>query len=102
MIIGIILTIFAIAFFGFAIMSIMDGEHKGVAVILVAMGVLTVGGMMCVTSIDAGTVGVKDTFGNVDEIVFQPGLVVKNPFTNVVQMNTKTQEFTEVDPTLTS
>ena len=102
MIIEIILILVAFGCFGGAILTLIEGGNKIFAVVLVVVGIVVIGGSMCITSIDAGNVGVRDTFGNVDDTVFFPGLVVKNPFTNVVQMNTKTQEFTEVYSTLTS
>jgi len=47
-----------------------------------------------VTSIDAGAVGVIDTFGRVSDEVLQPGLHLKNPFSNVILMSTRTEEYT--------
>ena len=100
--IGIILTVVALFFIGFGIVALLDGGYKGLACGCFIIGIIISGGTMCVTSIDAGNIGIKDTFGNVDANVFYPGLVVKSPFMNVVQMNTKTQEFTEIYPTLTN
>jgi regulator of protease activity HflC (stomatin/prohibitin superfamily) len=43
--------------------------------------------------VPAGNVGVRDTFGVVDNEVFPPGLHLKNPFTNVVMFSGKTQKY---------
>lgn len=53
-----------------------------------------------VTVIPAGCVGVKDTFGVVDSDVFQPGLHLKNPFTDVVVYSTRTQAYQESSDTI--
>lgn len=51
--------------------------------------------LTCVVAVPAGTVGVKDTFGTVDNDVMQPGLQVKNPFTKIVVFSTKTMKYIE-------
>lgn len=46
-----------------------------------------------ITVVPAGSVGVKDTFGNVDSDVLQSGIHLKNPFTKVVPMSVRTQKY---------
>jgi len=45
-------------------------------------------------SVPAGSVGVKDTFGSVEDTELQPGIYWLNPFTNVVDMTTQVQKVT--------
>ena len=100
--ITIILMILGVFAIGGAIFILVEGQNGKVAVGLFVLAMIIFGAMMCVTSVGAGNVGVKDTFGNVDDNVFFPGLIVKNPFTNVVQMNIKTQKVNELYKPLTS
>jgi regulator of protease activity HflC (stomatin/prohibitin superfamily) len=46
--------------------------------------------------VPAGTVGVVDIFGKVDDSVRQPGLNLVNPFARLVIVNVKTEEESEV------
>jgi regulator of protease activity HflC (stomatin/prohibitin superfamily) len=48
---------------------------------------------MFIVIVDAGTVGVQNTFGVVDDKVLQPGISLKNPFTEIIQMSTRTQKY---------
>jgi len=50
-----------------------------------------------ITVVPAGTIGVKDTFGVVDQNEFPSGIHIKNPFTRVVVMSTRTQPYVEPD-----
>ncbi|MCA9385664.1 prohibitin family protein [Candidatus Dojkabacteria bacterium] len=61
---------------------------------IIASALLIIGVPLFITIVDAGEVGVLSTFGNVSETVFRPGIHLKNPFTNVIEMNTRTQEYT--------
>lgn len=47
-----------------------------------------------VVQIDAGHVGVRILFGNVQPTVLQSGLHIVNPFMEVVQVDTRTQNYT--------
>jgi regulator of protease activity HflC (stomatin/prohibitin superfamily) len=49
--------------------------------------------------VDAGTVGVQKTFGIVDDKVMQPGLHLKNPFTEVIPMSTRTMKYMDYGTT---
>jgi len=44
-------------------------------------------------TVDAGNVGIQNTFGVVDDKVLQPGLSIKNPFTEVIPMSTRTMKY---------
>ncbi|MBD3363459.1 prohibitin family protein [Candidatus Dojkabacteria bacterium] len=46
--------------------------------------------------IDAGEIGVQKTFGKVSDSVFQPGFHIKNPFTRIVRMSTRTQQYSMI------
>ena len=71
-----------------------DSSGLGLLVIfaVIVIIVLFVGGAF-IAIVPAGTVGVKDTFGQVDADVFQPGLHFKNPFTGVIKFSTQTQKY---------
>lgn len=43
--------------------------------------------------VDAGTAGVQNTFGVVNVNTLQPGLHLKNPFTSIIPMSTRTQKY---------
>ncbi len=47
-----------------------------------------------VTIVDAGYVGVVSTFGKVSDNTFDPGINFKNPFSKVIQMSIRTEEYT--------
>jgi regulator of protease activity HflC (stomatin/prohibitin superfamily) len=49
------------------------------------------------TVVDAGNVAVQKTFGIVDENVLDPGLHVKNPFTEIIPMSIRTLKYTDYD-----
>jgi prohibitin 1 len=98
-VIGIILTIFICLFILPIVMrgSKMSDEQKAVKIFIVGF-ILVFGiilSVMSIVAISAGTVGVKDTFGNVDNDVLQPGLHLKNPLTGVIEFSTKTQKYLE-------
>lgn len=44
--------------------------------------------------VDAGTVGVISTFGKVSENAYDPGFHLKNPFSNIIEMSTRTLSYT--------
>lgn len=55
------------------------------------------GFLFCVTSVQAGHVGLIDVFGNVSDTLLQPGISLVNPLANVREMSVKTQEVKEED-----
>jgi regulator of protease activity HflC (stomatin/prohibitin superfamily) len=62
----------------------------------IIVGILLISATSLITIIPAGSVGVKDTFGVVDKDVFQSGLFLKNPFTNVIMISYQTQKYYDV------
>jgi regulator of protease activity HflC (stomatin/prohibitin superfamily) len=62
------------------------GVFVGLLMITLILGVLG-----CWTIVGATNVGVADTMGRVDENVFGPGFVLKNPLKNVIQMPVSVQ-----------
>lgn len=65
-----------------------------IPIVIVVVVILLFFGSSFITIIDAGYTGVKVTFGSVHNEVFMPGLHIKNPFTNVIAMSTRTEEYT--------
>lgn len=53
--------------------------------------------LFCITSVQAGHVGLIDVFGNVSDTLLQPGVSFVSPFANVREMSVKTQEVKEED-----
>jgi regulator of protease activity HflC (stomatin/prohibitin superfamily) len=60
---------------------------------LLAIGIICLFIPTIYVIVDAGVVGVSKTFGVVDEQVFEPGLHLKSPFTEVIPMSTRTQKY---------
>ena len=50
----------------------------------------------CFTIVEAGSVGVVNTFGSVSDNTLKAGINFVNPFANIIQMSVKTQEIKEV------
>lgn len=63
---------------------------KAVGAIIVVIGVLTAS----VVQIDAGHVGIKKLFGNVQNDVLYSGLHFMNPLMDVTEVDTRTQNYT--------
>jgi regulator of protease activity HflC (stomatin/prohibitin superfamily) len=57
---------------------------------LILIGIVTAS----IVQIDAGNVGIRVLFGNVQPMVLQSGLHVINPFMEIVQVDTRTQNYT--------
>lgn len=57
---------------------------------------LSILGFDCIVTVDAGTVGVQNTFGNIASDELTPGISFKNPFTDVIQYSTQTQQVFEI------
>jgi prohibitin 1 len=98
----------AVVVLGLSIKALESSNSTGNGISAKSFAALIIGAivvvaiLMAITVVPAGHVGVKDTFGNVDNTVFQPGIHLKNPVTNVVSMSVKTQEKTEDYATLTN
>jgi regulator of protease activity HflC (stomatin/prohibitin superfamily) len=63
---------------------------NALAAILILIGIVTA----CVVQIDAGHVGVQKLFGNVQNKVLHSGLHFINPLVDVIELDTKTQNYT--------
>ena len=70
--------------------------YKRISIILIIGAVFAIIFMDCFVTVPAGTVGVIDTFGSVDENEFPAGLHIKNPFSDVYIMSIMTQEIQEI------
>jgi len=57
---------------------------------------LSILGFDCIVTVDAGTVGVQNTFGSISPEELSPGIAFKNPFTDVIQYSTQTQQVFEI------
>ncbi len=63
---------------------------RGLSLVLALVGISTA----CFKQIDAGHVGVKSLFGNIEDDVLQSGLHFVNPLKEVKEIDTKTQNYT--------
>ena len=63
---------------------------RGLALVLALVGISTA----CFKQIDAGHVGVKSLFGNIEDDVLASGLHFVNPLKEVKEIDTKTQNYT--------
>ncbi len=63
---------------------------KLVGFLFVALGIFT----SCIVQINAGTVGIKSLFGNIQNDVLGSGLHVVNPMLNIEKVDVKTQNYT--------
>ena len=87
---------FGLLFFGFSVDKNVSALTKfsssfkigGVAIILLGLST----GMF--KQINAGNVGVKSLYGNVDATVLESGLNLVNPLVDVTEMNIQTQNYT--------
>lgn len=60
------------------------------ALVFIAI-IVVIFAMLCIAIVPAGHVGVRDTFGQVDNDVYQPGIYFKAPWTGVINMTVQTQ-----------
>ncbi len=68
----------------------LEKPLKGVALALIVIGVLTAS----VVQIDAGSIGIKKLFGQVQSDILYSGLHFINPLMDVTQVDTRTQNYT--------
>lgn len=87
------LLLLGLAVFGEDVSQIARHKGKVIGTILVMVGVVLLMIPSAYVVVDAGTVGVQNTFGIVDTNVLDPGLHFKNPFTEIIPMNTRTQKY---------
>jgi regulator of protease activity HflC (stomatin/prohibitin superfamily) len=85
-----------VIFVGFAMANVNSRtSHLGRPVMLLGVLVLVIGLFTAsVVQVDAGEVGVKKLFGRVQPDVLPSGLHLVNPFVNVVNIETRTQNYT--------
>lgn len=62
---------------------------------LAALGIVVLMLMACITTVQAGHVGIVDVFGKVSPNTLKAGLQFVNPMARVVQMSVQTQEIKE-------
>lgn len=87
--------VIAIVFGSGLIKSMPERAHLGKTVRFVGFGLVALGiATACFRQISAGNVGVKTLFGQVQPGTIQPGLNFVNPLMEVIEFNTKTQEYT--------
>jgi regulator of protease activity HflC (stomatin/prohibitin superfamily) len=63
----------------------------GIVIVIIMFILSLIGGI--IITVPAGSVGVQNTFGVVDTNLLQPGLHIKNPFTEVINYNTRTMKY---------
>lgn len=68
---------------------------KKLPIILIIIGICSLFFMDFFVTVDAGTIGVQNTFGSVSTDEFTMGLHVKNPFTDVILYSIQTLELKE-------
>jgi regulator of protease activity HflC (stomatin/prohibitin superfamily) len=95
--IGIVGIIAAGVIIGYIIENYSDNNAaiRKLLIVLVAVIIAIVILTSCIVVIDAGNVGVANTFGNVDSNAWYPGIHIKNPFTAIHSMSVRTQAYTE-------
>jgi len=75
-------------------MSTNKKKWFGISLLLTIIGVTVILLATMIVVVEAGHVGVHDLFGDVSDNEMQPGIHFKNPFANVIQLSTRTQEYT--------
>ncbi len=62
--------------------------------LIIILSIFIVMVFLFVTIIDAGEVGVVDTFGQVSDTPLRSGLNIKNPFSNIIKFPIRTSQYT--------
>lgn len=75
-------------------MSTNKKKWFGMSVLLTIIGIIVIVLATTIVIVEAGHVGVHDLFGDVSDNEIQPGLHFKHPLANVIQLSTRTQEYT--------
>jgi regulator of protease activity HflC (stomatin/prohibitin superfamily) len=88
--IGVVVFILSIGLVQSQQLSSFASIGKKVGILIVILGILSSG----IKQIDAGRVGVKSLFGNIDSEVLQSGLHFVNPLVNITELDIKTQNYT--------
>jgi regulator of protease activity HflC (stomatin/prohibitin superfamily) len=86
----IVLVIATVVTNKFDVLKRFSSIAKGVGISMIILGVMT----SCLKQIDAGHVGVKILFGNVQDDILTSGLSFINPVLDVKELDIKTQNYT--------
>ena len=68
----------------------MKKAGKWVGLLFIVLGIIT----SCFVQINAGNIGVKSLFGNINNDILGSGLHFVNPMYNIVELDVKTQNYT--------
>jgi regulator of protease activity HflC (stomatin/prohibitin superfamily) len=71
-----------------------DGQDIGIGLGIIIVLILVIGGLFCIASVNAGNIGISNTFGQVEDIALQPGFLIKAPWTNIINMSIQTEKYT--------
>ena len=90
-IIGVLILIASFAFFAqdYRFTKMKKGG-KWVGLLFIVLGIIT----SCFVQINAGNIGVKSLFGNINNDILGSGLHFVNPMYNIVELDVKTQNYT--------
>ena len=90
-ILGVIILIASFAFFAqdYRFTKMKKGG-KWVGLLFIVLGIIT----SCFVQINAGNIGVKSLFGNINNDILGSGLHFVNPMYNIVELDVKTQNYT--------
>ena len=90
-IIGVLILIASFAFFAQDYrFTKMKKAGKWVGLLFIVLGIIT----SCFVQINAGNIGVKSLFGNINNDILGSGLHFVNPMYNIVELDVKTQNYT--------
>ena len=90
-ILGVLILIASFAFFAqdYRFTKMKKGG-KWVGLLFIVLGIIT----SCFVQINAGNIGVKSLFGNINNDILGSGLHFVNPMYNIVELDVKTQNYT--------
>ncbi len=90
-IIGVLILIASVAFLNHdERFTKMKAAGRWVGLLFIALGVITA----CFVQINAGNIGVKSLFGNIQNEILGSGLHFVNPLYNIEELDVKTQNYT--------
>ncbi len=90
-ILGVIILIASVAFFSHDERYIkLKGASRWIGILFIALGIITA----CFVQINAGNIGVKSLFGNIQNEVLNSGLHFVNPLYVIEKLDVKTQNYT--------
>ena len=90
-ILGVLILIASFAFFSqdYRFTKMKKGG-KWVGLLFIVLGIIT----SCFVQINAGNIGIKSLFGNINNDILGSGLHFVNPMYNIVELDVKTQNYT--------